>query len=264
MTAADGDKPLAGKGIVVTRPVHQAGYLAEHIRARGGDALLFPVIAIAPVNDTAPLRSLIERLDEYDIAIFVSPNAVEQAMPIITTARGIPRGLKFAAVGHNSVRALARFGVSNVIAPGRFDSEALLDLPELKKVTGLRVAIFRGVGGRELLRDTLAARGAVIEYAECYRRVQPDIDPRPLLAAWENAQVHAVTVTSSNGLKNMLAMLGAAGRAHLQHTPVFVPHTRIEKAARELGLATVVLTSQGDDGIVQGLVRWFDGRQSLT
>ena len=64
---------------MVTRPAHQAAHLAESIRAAGGNALLFPVIEIADIEDARPLLALIDRLDEFDWAIFVSPNAVNKA-----------------------------------------------------------------------------------------------------------------------------------------------------------------------------------------
>src|SRR5215218_1753423 len=67
---------LANRGIVVTRPAHQATPLAEMIRAAGGHPLLFPVIEIADIEDSGPLNRLVDRLDEVDCAIFVSPNAV--------------------------------------------------------------------------------------------------------------------------------------------------------------------------------------------
>ena len=70
--------------------------------------------------------------------------------------------------------ALARHGIHDVISPPlRFDSEALLELPQLTDVNGRRVIIFRGDGGRELLGETLAARGASVEYVSCYRRGRP-------------------------------------------------------------------------------------------
>ena len=250
-------KPLAGKVIVVTRPAHQAGYLAQSIRAGGGNAILFPVIEIAEIEDRQPLLALIDRLDEFDWAIFVSPNAVSKAMPLITARGALPVCLRFAAVGRSSVRALHEGGVPEVLAPARFDSEALLELPQMQDVAGKRIAVFRGDGGRELLGDTFAARGATIEYAACYRRVRPRIDAVPLLAAWARDELHAITVTSSEGVQNLLELVGAAGRLQLLKTPIFVPHPRIAATARELGYSAVVVTAQGDDGIVQGLKCWF-------
>ena len=155
------------------------------------------------------------------------------------------------------MRELANFGVTAVTAPARFDSEALLALPEMQVVAGKRMIIFRGVGGRELLGEALTARGAVVEYAECYRRVLPRADPAPLLKAWERNEVHAVIVTSSEGLRNLHELVGAPGRPWLQKTPLFVPHPRIAAAARELNLDAVVQTAQGDDGLMQGLQLWF-------
>jgi uroporphyrinogen-III synthase len=257
MSEAMRAQPLAGKGIVVTRPAHQAGYLAESIRAGGGNAILFPAIEIAEIEDQQPLLALIDRLDEFDWAVFVSPNAVNTAMRLVTLRRALPARLRFAAVGRGSVRELTQRGVSEVTAPARFDSEALLELPQMQDVAGKRIAVFRGDGGRELLGDTLAARGATVEYAVCYRRIPPRIDAAPLLEAWARDELHAVTVTSSEGLQNLFALVGAAGQLRLRQTPLFVPHPRIAGRARELGLATVVVTAQGDDGIVEGLQRWF-------
>ena len=178
-------KPLAGKGIVVTRPAHQAEYLADLIRKADGQPMLFPAIAIVDIEDKRPLSALADRLDEFDRAIFVSPNAVYKAMTFIKARRALPPRLTYAAVGRASVRELNKFGVTDVAAPARFDSEALLALPELANVAGKRVIIFRGAGGRELLGEALAARGARVEYAECYRRERPRADPALLLQAWE-------------------------------------------------------------------------------
>ena len=257
MSEAGKDRTLGGKGIVVTRPAHQAAPLADLICAAGGRALAFPAIEIADVADTRALYAVIDRLDEFDRAIFVSPNAVHQALPIITARRGLPPALRYAAVGRASVRELAKFGVTDVAVPARFDSESLLALPELTRVAGQRLVIFRGVGGRDVLGQTLAARGAHVEYAECYRRLLPRVNPAPLLHAWAAHEIHAVTVTSSEGLRNFCELIGAQGRAPLQQTPVFVPHPRIAATARELGLSAVVETAQGDGGLVAGLQRWF-------
>ncbi len=261
MKEAGKDQPLSGRGIVVTRPAHQAARLAELIRAAGGSPILFPVIEIVAVDDPQPLLALIDRLDEFDIAIFISPNAVNMALNQIKARRELPPRLKLAAIGQSGVRELEHFGLTAQIAPvARFDSEALLELPAMQDVAGKRIVIFRGDGGRELLGDTLVARGAAIEYAECYRSGRPQIDAAPLLDARSRGELHAITITSSEGLHNLFELAGRHGQPWLGKTPLFVPHPRIEQTARELGVATVVLTAQGDEGLAQGLVVWFAPR----
>ena len=104
-------KALAGRRIVVTRPAGQSGHLAGLIRAVGGEPVLFPTIEIRDVADSGPLAALIDRLDEFDMAVFVSPNAVEKAMGLAT--RGWPARLHAATVGRGSVAALRRFGTTS-------------------------------------------------------------------------------------------------------------------------------------------------------
>lgn len=249
---------LNGRGVLVTRPAHQAAHLAELIIAAAGKPVLFPVLEILDAADLQPLYALIDRLDSVDLAIFISPNAVNKAMNLIKSRRELPTTLKIAAIGRGSSKELRHFGITDIIAPtARFDSENLLEMPELQNVAGQRIVIFRGDGGREVLGDTLAARGASIEYAECYRRSRPDASAGGLLRQWSRNEINAVTVTSAEGLRNLYDMLGKLGRQWLKTTPVFVPHPRILEVARELGLEQSMATPSGDEGLVQGMIEWF-------
>ena len=249
---------LAGRRIVVTRPAGQSAQLAALIRAAGGEPLLFPALEILDASDLQPALELIERLDQFDLAIFISANAVTKALALVRTRRAWPPALRIATVGRGSERELQRQGIAEVIAPGeRFDSEGLLDLPQLAQVQGKRIVIFRGEGGRELLGETLAARGATVEYAECYRRGRPQADASPLLAQCARRELDAFTVTSSEGLANLRQMLGEAGWPCLRNTPLFAPHERIAVAARSLGVQTVVQTDAGDEGLIAGITAFF-------
>jgi uroporphyrinogen-III synthase len=181
-------------------------------------------------------------------------------MNLIAARRQLPPQLAFAAIGNSSVKELRRFGISRVIAPTRkFDSEALLAMDELKDIAGQRIVIFRGDGGRELLGDTLSARGNTVEYAECYRRSKPSLDTGPLMKAWARSELHAIIVTSSEGLHNLFDMVGKLGQTWLRKTPVFAPHPRIAETARALGLSAVIETEPGDEGIVARLEQYFGG-----
>lgn len=250
--------PLAGRRIVVTRPAGQNEGLAEMIRAEGGEPIVFPVLEILDLDDTRGLVAAADRLDEYDLAVFISPNAVDKALNVIGARRGWPHRLRAATIGRASEKALARYGVTNVIAPsGRFDSEALLALPQLADVQGWRVVVFRGDGGRELLGDTLRSRGATVEYVECYRRARPNADVEPLLKRWGRGEIDAVTVSSSEGLRNLYDMLGKLGQAWLKRTPLLAPHARIAENARALGCERVIETGPADEGLCAGLVAFL-------
>jgi uroporphyrinogen-III synthase len=87
--------------------------------------------------------------------------------------------------------------------------------------------------------------------------VRPSSDCQPLLEAWARGEIHAIMVTSGEALRNLFAMVGTLGRPWLLKTPVFVPHERIAAVARELGIASVVVTQQGDEGLVGGLIGYF-------
>lgn len=250
---------LAGRRIVITRPAGQNERLAEMIRAAGGEPIVFPVIEILDLEDTRALAAAADRLDGYQLAVFISPNAVDKAMNVIRARREWPASVRAATMGRASERALARHGVADVIAPsGRFDSEALLDLPALANVAGWRVVIFRGDGGRELLGDTLRERGATVDYVACYRRVRPDADVGPLLERWGRGEIDAVAVSSSEGLRNLYDLVGTPGQAWLKRTPLFAPHARIAENARALGCERVIETGPADDGIFAALAAFWD------
>jgi uroporphyrinogen-III synthase len=241
---------LGGRGIVVTRPRERAAHFARLIEAHDGRAFIFPTLEIEPL---APPPAL-ARLAEYPLVIFVSPSAVRVAR------RGAsdwpPR--RAAAVGPGTRRELELSGVASVIAPtSGADSEALLSLPEMQQVAGERLLIVRGDEGRELLAQTLAARGARVEVAACYRRARPPGDCAPLYDAWRASELHAITVLSAQALDNFIAMGGAELARSL---PVFAPHERIARHARDAGVGEAIVAGAGDEQMLERLVAYFHER----
>jgi len=250
--------PLAGRGIAITRPLEHAPALAGRIRAAGGEPLLFPTIEILPPENPEEVYRLVERLDEFHMAVFVSPTAALRADEMVSARRRWPEGLRAAAVGEGTAAALRQGGFRDVLSPREgSDSEALAALAELQDLRGRSIVIFRGQGGRDWLRGALEERGAVVEYAECYRRARPAADAGWLLARWQSGGVEAVSITSGEGLANFFAMLGPTGSGYLRATPVFVPHPRIERAARDLGIGQVVVTGRGDERTVAEMAAFF-------
>jgi uroporphyrinogen-III synthase len=253
---------LHGKRILVTRPAELAGELARMIAAQGGQPVLFPLLEIAAVDDLSGLGRAATQLDDYCMAIFISPNAVAYSLPSILAARRWPASLRAAAIGPSTVRELAAQGVADVICPvGRFDSEALLELPQFTAaaLNGKKILLVRGDGGRELLAQTLRERGAQVDAVSCYRRSPPS-DGAPLVSLLRNSGIDALTVSSSEGLRNLLALLDTDALVRLRRLPLFVPHQRIAQVAAGLGWQRVVLSAPADAGILSSLCAypWSD------
>lgn len=227
----------------MTRPGERAANLARLIEGAGGRAHLFPAIEI----EDLPAPTALAQLDRFDLAVFVSPTAVSKIMAHLAAW---PRALPAAAVGGGTRRELERRGVTEVIAPrAGADSEALLALAQMQQVAGKRVVIFRGEGGRELLGDTLRSRGAHVEYAAGYRRTRPRGE-----RLWQEDEIHAITVSSSQGLANLFEILDAA---FLSSRPLFVPHPRVEGNARGRGIREVVVAGPSDEQVLAALVAYF-------
>ena len=251
--------PLAGVGVIVTRPARQAAGLTRQLAALGATPIIFPAIVILPPADRAPLDAVHAALDQYDIAIFVSANAVEYGAP---APEIWPAKLLALAPGPGTAAALTAIGIAETRIPATtFDSAGLLALPELRDVAGIRVVIFRGDGGRADLGDTLRERGATVTYVECYRRAAPATGAAGLGDVLREGRAHALTLTSSEGLDNLCALLPAEDLDRLRRVPAFVPHPRIAQHARDLGFVPVE-TGGADTGLMAGLLEWF-GRHPL-
>lgn len=249
---------LSGRGVLITRPREQAPALAERVRASGGEPILFPTIEILPPENMDAVYGVISRLEEFQLAIFVSPTAAVRGHATVSGTRAWPGHLRVAAVGAGTAKALADRGLRDAISPAEeADSEALAALAELQELRGCSVVIFRGQGGRDWLRGRLEARGARVEYAECYRRARPQADSRALLARWQTGGVEAVSVTSAEGLANLFAMLGPTGEEYVRATPMFVPHPRIELTARKRDVRDIIVTGRGDERTVAGMAAYF-------
>lgn len=248
-------KALLGQRILVTRPAAQAATLAGMIAGEGGEPVLFPLLEIGPADDSAPLDAAIAHLDDYAVAVFISPNAVDSCLPHLLRRRVWPASLAAAVIGPGTAAQLACYGIAAAIAPSaRFDSEGVLELPALQAehVAGKRILILRGNGGRDLLADTLRQRGAEVDCVTCYHR-SPPADGQALVSRLRNNMLDALTISSSEGLRNLLALLDTETIECLRRLPLFVPHRRIAELAAELGLADVVLTGPADAGILASL-----------
>ena len=246
------NKPLTGIGIAITRPIEQAKKLSALITEAGGTPILFPLIEITPLADYSQFEAVISDIKDYDWAIFISSNAVQNGMPRLLKA-GIPPNLKFAAIGPVTASELQSFGVKDVLIPKvRFDSETLLALPEMTNVFNKKILIVRGVGGRDVLAETLKARGAHVTFAECYQRINPQINCDFLAQLWADKKLHGIVVTSSEAMRHLLDLAGDA--EWFRNVALFVNHARIAELPLQEGLKVLVADAPGDEAMLKKLI----------
>jgi uroporphyrinogen-III synthase len=291
---------LAGIRILVTRPAHQAQPLCDMLRAHGGQAIQFPVIKIEATRLSKESISRIGDISNLDFAIFISPNAIEYGVSQLLAQGKIPDKLQLVTIGKASALKMKQIlGRSPDIYPvAQYNSEALLALDSLQqdRIKNKTVVIFRGVGGRELLAETLTRRGAKVSYAEVYRRIKPQPEAHQLEMIWANDRgPDIITLTSNEGLNNLVAMLGdaafrqttsgdsgsratAAGaeqgkrvNAHETHEdsklsylqqlwqiPLVVVTDKMRQNAQELGFKNIIIVASkaSNEAILDSVLEW--------
>ncbi len=244
--------PLAGLGVVLTRPRAQCEEIASALEARGARVLVFPALDIVPVALSPESRAALAGLPSARLAIFVSANAAEHGVAAARAAGPWPESVAVAGVGEATAARLRSAGFARVITPDSgFDSDSLLATPALGDVAGHRVLIFRGVGGRERMRTELERRGAAVEYVESYRRERPPSDPSALLAALAAGEIDAVHAMSAETVDNFLALAGPG--ASWSGVALVVPHPAIARHAASAVFERAVVSGPGIAGLVETL-----------
>ena len=238
----------------MTRPEGQAAGLLAGIRALGAQAEHIPWLAIEPIADTALLESIAHRLSDYVACIFISANAVRLAWPVLGQ-EGWPQNTMAACIGPGTAAALRERGVTRIVMPeSRYDSEGLLaeEVFARQCCDGQAFALIRGEGGRDLLAQSLRARGARVDEVAVYRRTRhPDALSR--LQGWIAKGGGVMLISSSESLQQVLSVAPGPLQQALKQQPVLVPHPRIAEVARQSGFDNVTVTAGGDDGMLEAL-----------
>ncbi|MCY4743893.1 uroporphyrinogen-III synthase [Pelomonas sp. UHG3] len=241
--------------LIVTRPRPQCEAWLARLAALGVQARALPLIEILPARDVAPVQAAWAALATADVAVFVSPNAVEQ---FFARAGGAawPAHTLAACVGPGSAQALAAHGVpaALIVQPAAdaasLDSEHLWQqLAPRRDWAGARALLLRGDGGREWLAERLSEAGARVGAVTVYHRSGPHFDAaeRALLAdVLGRPAAHAWLFSSAEAVGHLQGLPLAGQRA-------IATHPRIAEAARAAGFHPVVLARPDPEAVTQAL-----------
>ncbi len=250
----------AGLRLLVIRPTRPADPLTALVQARGGEVIALPVLAIAPAPATDPaIGRRFRDLNGYAKTIFVSRHAA--GLGVVWLDRYWPRwpaAVQCFAVGRTTAQPLVERGVAVVCPPAdRATSEGLLALPELVSPMGQRVLIVSGEGGRDLLRTTLTARGALVATCALYRRTLETRHREQIVALLAGRAPPLVVAHSAELLDALAALVGPEIAAQPALT-VVVPGPRVAGHARRLGVAQVVVAKSAlAADMVAAVAGWY-------
>ncbi len=272
---------MSTKTIVVTRPSGQARQLIEvltrAIEASGvgkrslPEILSLPLLTIVPKSDEHLADHIATVLSDADLAIFVSPNAIESVMRLLErdwqdfSKKIIPIGV----MGGSSHLALKNHGIgleetpTPIIIPKNnenWDSEGLWrELGTLQwNWQNKKVVIFKGEGGRDWLADTLTKAGATVEAISTYSRVPLDLDN----PAWDLVREMDLSkslwlLTSSEAVRYLGEVMKDQFIQNLSSASALCPHHNIADAAELIGFGEVFTSEPGDEALIKSTLAWL-------
>ena len=240
---------LSGINVLVTRPYPQHLTFCSAIKDLKGNAIHFPLIKVEAIDNdekTKIVNSKIQNLDNFNILIFISTNAVQFGAERINSYwPQFPVGIDVIAVGPSTARKVcSELSCPVIHSELGASSEDLLELNELKEIEDKKIAIFRGDGGRELLAESLTARKAQVDYIEVYKRTAVNYSKDELRDLINTNSINVYSVTSGESLNRLYELI--SGSTDLLRIPLVVPSARVAELAEQKGFA-IVKNADGAD-----------------
>ncbi len=252
---------LRNRRVLICRPEPEASRLAGGFQAAGAEVCIFPLVGREPLPETPERRSIILGLDQFSHIIIVSPYAARLLLAEVDTWwPQIPTGIGWYAVGSGTAAVLSEHGLIVRKPSTGWTSEDLLALPSLARIKNDKVLLVRADTGRELIYQTLEARGAHITLLPLYQRFIPDYTDEEVHRAFSEFAPDAV-IALSGGTVNNLVALCANSSHNLYDSLLVVPAERVAVQARTAGFKNPCIPgSLADNDIVATVATQLAGR----
>jgi len=250
--------------VLITRPDYRGQELVEMLNQHQIFAIHQPLFTIEAGEELPQLPLVMSRLNRGDYVFAVSKQAIDFASATLEqTGFHYRTDLIYFAVGKQSAQYFASRSEQAVHYPiVSENSEGLLLLDEMQDLSGKNLLILRADSGRDLLAETATARGATVQYLECYRRKYAEDNLSEKLSLCKRVGVDTIVVTSGDILKTLYEQTAEDDRAWLVDCYLIVVSVRIAEMAYQLGWQQnrVLLSERADNNSLLESILKFIGK----
>ena len=238
--------PLAGRRVVVTRPVDQARALVERLAALGAEVVVVPLIEVVAIRASSDIDAALGSLDRYDVIVVTSANGADcLADRLGDRAIALPAGPLVVAVGEATATRMSERGLRVDRIPRQATGAAIVEAIAADGVMGARILLPRALAGRPELPAGLRAAGATVDDVAFYDTVALV----PLPEDIDCARAADVIVLTAPSAVDALAVAIRDAGAGLLRVVAIGPTT--SRAARDAGFTVVAEAGeQSVDGLV--------------
>jgi len=234
------ERPLVDRTVLVARPRHQAGDLAQLLISRGANVVFQAAIEIDEPDDWEPVDQAISRIETYDWVVFSSSNGVDAFLGRIQDPQRLASN-RLAAIGPGTAARIQDFGLSCDLMPETFRAESLAEALS-PHVEGRRVLLIRASRGRELLAESLENAGAVVEQVVAYVSCDVEMPDPQIEDLMFEGDIDWIVVTSSAIARSLAELFGES----LMKTQLATISPITEKALQECGFESTVVAERHD------------------
>ncbi len=244
--------PLSGKRVLVTRAREQATSFTKLIEEKEGISIEIPLISFESRNQL--LNSI--TLSEYSWIVFTSANGVR----FFLKQAKVPKGVKVAAVGSKTAKALKRYGIEINLMPKDFIAEGLVAALSRKADPNEKILLPRGNLGRAVLPGQLRDLGFHVTDLPIYDTVIPYESRAALKKVIEERECDVITFTSSSTVHHFNQLLQAENlKDKLKGITIVVIGPITEKTLLSYGIVPQVVPDQYTiEGMLDSLERFFE------
>lgn len=257
--------------IVLTRPLGQSLRLGEllHRKFPQLEQIQLPLLSIVPNENPVDAKRLKELLLTTDLAVFVSPNAIECSMRLLQEEW--PKNIPVAVVGGGSLETLSHHGITaqhdytiySPSNPSEWDSEGLWKILNQSQASwaGKKILFLKGMGGRAWLGEQFLLQGAEIHSVLTYKRVPLADDSPAWLGLKKSIPSDSICLmTSSEAARHFAQFLkenSSWAMSWLNEAMMLCTHERITQVCTELGFKNIDQCAPGDDQLLVKIDQWY-------